>query len=75
MNDDIIEAQPDGNFKAYLNYVDPTYTAEEAHELYYGDELYARLSSIKQTFDPREVFWHPQAIRAAGNGYGYGYNR
>lgn len=64
MSDAITKAQPDAEYDAYPNYVDPEYTADQAHELYYGRELYERLSALKTEVDPRETFWNPQAIRA-----------
>jgi hypothetical protein len=62
INDAIIGAQPETEFGAYLNYVDPTYDAATAHKVYYGDELYERLAVLKKELDPGKVFWHPQAI-------------
>lgn len=64
LNDVIIGAQPYTQFGAYLNYVDPSYDAATAHELYYGAELYAELASLKKQVDPKMVFWNPQAIGA-----------
>lgn len=64
INQVIVDAQRETNFGAYLNYVDPTYDAKTAHELYYGDEVYARLAALKKEVDPQSVFWHPQAIGA-----------
>ncbi|KAJ4340877.1 hypothetical protein N0V87_002231 [Didymella glomerata] len=64
LNDAIIKAQPQTNFGAYLNYVDPSYDAATAHKLYYGDALYAKLLTLKKKIDPNNVFWNPQAIGA-----------
>ncbi|MCJ1439512.1 hypothetical protein MMC27_008906 [Xylographa pallens] len=64
LNDAIPNAQPQTAFTAYLNYVDPSYTAAEAHTLYYGDAVYAKLLALKQVYDPAMVFWNPQAIGA-----------
>lgn len=64
LNSVIVKSQPDTHFGAYLNYVDPTYSATEAHELYYGKELTARLTKLKEKLDPKHTFWHPQAIGA-----------
>jgi hypothetical protein len=64
INSVIINAQPDTDFAAYLNYVDPSYSAAEAHELYYGAELYNKLAALKKKVDPKQVFWNPQAIGA-----------
>ncbi|KAL7267983.1 hypothetical protein RUND412_009414, partial [Rhizina undulata] len=63
MLNSIITAQPETKFKAYPNYVDPTLSASEAHDLYYGDN-YARLLSIKESVDPDLLLWNPQAIGA-----------
>ena len=62
INDVIIKSQPDTHFGAYLNYVDPTYSAKEAHELYYGEAVYSKLATLKKQYDPKQVFWMPQAI-------------
>ncbi|KAF1917933.1 hypothetical protein BDU57DRAFT_181609 [Ampelomyces quisqualis] len=64
INNAIIKAQPQTNFGAYLNYIDPTYDAATAHKLYYGDAVYSRLAALKKQVDPQSVFWHPQAIGA-----------
>lgn len=47
---------------AYPNLLDTSLTREEAHKLYYGDEVLARLQRIKAAYDPRDVFWNPQSI-------------
>ncbi len=62
LSDSLINAQPNGVFDAYLNYVDPTLTPQEAHQGYYGDQVYGKLLAIKQQVDPESVFWNPQAI-------------
>ncbi|KAI1498447.1 hypothetical protein F5X99DRAFT_412091 [Biscogniauxia marginata] len=49
-------------FGAYENYVDPTLTKEEAHALYYGDQLHGKLKALKRKLDPENVFAHPQSI-------------
>ncbi|PVH92943.1 carbohydrate-binding module family 18 [Periconia macrospinosa] len=64
LNDAVVKAQPQTNFGAYLNYVDPSLDAATAHKLYYGDQVYARLLSLKKKVDPKSVFWNPQAIGA-----------
>lgn len=64
INNAIIGAQPQTNFGAYLNYIDPSYDAETAHKLYYGDAVYSRLAALKKQVDPQSVFWNPQAIGA-----------
>lgn len=64
LNSAVINAQPQTHFGAYLNYVDSSYSAATAHQLYYGDALYARLLALKQRVDPAGVFWNPQAIGA-----------
>lgn len=60
--DAITSAAPDTEFGAYLNYLDPSLSASEAHKLYYGQELYNRLLDVKKEVDPKGVFWNPQAI-------------
>jgi len=65
MNDAIENAQPQTQFGAYLNYVDPSLDPETAHSLYYGTDAYNRLLAIKQVVDPGMVFWNPQAIGVA----------
>ncbi|KNG45573.1 carbohydrate-binding module family 18 [Stemphylium lycopersici] len=64
INNAILNAQPQTQFGAYLNYVDPTYDAATAHKLYYGDAVYSRLAALKKKVDPKSVFWNPQAIGA-----------
>jgi hypothetical protein len=64
LNDAMTTKMPNAEFGAYLNYVDPTLSAEEAHKLYYGEELYGRLLGIKKAVDPQSVFWNPQVIGA-----------
>ena len=49
-------------FGAYANYVDPSLSAQQAHDLYYGQETYARLLDIKKSVDPGGVFWNPQSV-------------
>lgn len=58
----ITSAAPDTEFGAYLNYVDPSLSQEEAHRLYYGEELLRRLQDVKRAVDPKNVFWNPQGI-------------
>jgi hypothetical protein len=53
---------PGVEFGAYLNYVDPTLTADQAHALYYGTDVYNRLKGIKTVVDPNNVFSNPQSI-------------
>lgn len=50
---------PDTTFGAYLNYMDPSLIAAQAHTFYY---TYAKLLAIKQVVDPGQVFWNPQSI-------------
>ncbi|KAL0263586.1 hypothetical protein SLS55_002567 [Diplodia seriata] len=64
LNDAMTDKMPDAEFGAYLNYVDPSLSAEEAHKLYYGDSLYQKLVGIKKEVDSKNVFWNPQAISA-----------
>ena len=52
-------------YAAYPNYVDPTYTRDQAHRLYYGAEVLARLKKLKAVLDPKNVFRNPQSILQA----------
>ncbi|KAK4224178.1 Glucooligosaccharide oxidase [Podospora fimiseda] len=51
-----------GEYAAYLNYIDPEYTREEAFELYYGEPLFSRLKELKKELDPKNLFRNPQSI-------------
>ena len=62
LNDAITTAMPDTTFGAYLNYVDPTLSAAQAHELYFGAETYAKLLGLKAELDPGHLLWNPQSI-------------
>jgi hypothetical protein len=62
LNTALTAAQPDGNFLAYPNYLDPALTPVEAADLYYGAATYNKLVKIKRDVDPEAVFWNPQSI-------------
>ncbi|KAF4635820.1 hypothetical protein G7Y89_g2261 [Cudoniella acicularis] len=62
LNDAITQPQPDGDFTAYLNYVDPDLTPDMAAQEYYGASTYDKLLGLKKKFDSEFVFWNPQAI-------------
>jgi hypothetical protein len=62
LNTAMTSQMPTTNFGAYLNYVDPSLTAQQAHTLYYGDALYAKLKTVKTAVDPGNVFANPQSI-------------
>jgi hypothetical protein len=62
LHDAITSADPYTKFGAYLNYVDPSLSAEEAHEKYYGEDVYAGLEALKEAWDPEGLFWNPQAV-------------
>lgn len=62
LNTALISAQPQTAFGAYINYVDPSLTAAQAHSLYFDAPTYAKLSAIKKVVDPKKVFWNPQAV-------------
>ncbi|KAI0836182.1 putative glucooligosaccharide oxidase [Hypoxylon sp. FL0890] len=49
-------------YGAYSNYTDPSLTREEAHKLYYGEELCKILKDLKQKWDPDNMFANPQSI-------------
>ncbi|KAM3071834.1 hypothetical protein ACMFMG_009691 [Clarireedia jacksonii] len=66
MNDAVFRAQPDGNFSAYVNYVDPGLSPMEAAQMYYGPQTYDRLLGIKTQVDSEFVFWNPQAVGNVG---------
>ncbi|OCL09556.1 Glucooligosaccharide oxidase [Glonium stellatum] len=71
MNDAIVKAQPETDFGASLVSADPSLSPEEAHELYYGKEVYARLLELKKEVDPKIIFWNPQAIGVGADINGY----
>lgn len=52
----------DGRCAAYINYTDSSLSREQAHALYYGDEVMCRLRAIKKKVDPENIFAHPQSI-------------
>ncbi|KAL9052282.1 MAG: hypothetical protein Q9162_005484 [Coniocarpon cinnabarinum] len=62
LNDVIPTQMPGVDFGAYINYVDSSLSAEEAHDVYYGDEVYGRLLALKETVDPEVILWNPQAV-------------
>ncbi|EHL00213.1 putative 6-hydroxy-D-nicotine oxidase [Glarea lozoyensis 74030] len=62
LNAAVENAQPDGDFSAYLNYIDPQLDATTAARLYYGADTYNRLLELKRDFDPKFLFWNPQAV-------------
>ncbi|RPD61410.1 FAD-binding domain-containing protein [Lentinus tigrinus ALCF2SS1-6] len=51
--------QPHTVFKEYVNYIDSTYSADVAHRKYYPTHT-ARLTEIKNKYDPHRVFHYPQ---------------
>lgn len=62
LNTALTSAMPQTAFGAYLNYVDPSLTAAQAHALYYDSPTYERLLTIKKAVDPGSVFWNPQSV-------------
>lgn len=64
LNTALESKMPTTVFGGYLNYVDPSLTAAQAHAEYYGDATYQKLLAIKKVVDPGAVFWNPQAIGA-----------
>ncbi|KAJ2904893.1 carbohydrate-binding module family 18 [Zalerion maritima] len=56
------DAMPETQFGGYINYVDPTLGRDEAHDLYYGDDLTERLRAYKAVIDPDNVFANPQTF-------------
>lgn len=58
----LTSAQPQTKFTAYLNYLDPSLTPAQAHDLYYGSDVYKKLLKLKLQMDPKSIFWNPQAI-------------
>jgi FAD/FMN-containing dehydrogenase len=62
LNTAMTSQMPGTTFGAYLNYVDPDLSAADAHNLYYGASLYAKLKTIKLAVDPGNVFANPQSI-------------
>lgn len=64
LNDALTSKMSGVDFGGYLNYVDPSLSASQAHDEYYSSDLYTRLLAIKKDSDPNSVFWNPQAIGA-----------
>ncbi|EKD20480.1 glucooligosaccharide oxidase [Drepanopeziza brunnea f. sp. 'multigermtubi' MB_m1] len=62
LNAAVENAQPDGDFSGYINYVDSDLDAMTAAEQYYGAATYNKLLDIKMQVDPTFVFWNPQAV-------------
>lgn len=62
LRDAVEKAQPDGKFTAYLNYIDPDLTPQDAAREYYGAATYDKLLKLKMELDPQFVFWNPQAV-------------
>lgn len=62
ISNSIMTAQPNGNFSACINYLDPMWNATQAAQYYFGIETYTKLMSIKEKYDPNQVFWNPQSI-------------
>jgi hypothetical protein len=58
----ITNAQPDGKFTAYMNYIDPNLSPTTAAQLYYGSVTYNKLLALKMKVDPGFLFWNPQAV-------------
>ncbi|TVY84607.1 FAD-linked oxidoreductase azaL [Lachnellula suecica] len=54
---------PTTTFGMYINYADSSLTADQAHNSYWLTH-YARLSAIKKSVDPNQVFSNPQAINS-----------
>lgn len=61
LNMALTAAQPDGDFLAYPNYLDPMLSLEAAR-LYYGPTTYSKLAKIKRDVDSEVLFWNPRAI-------------
>jgi hypothetical protein len=62
LNTAMTSQMPTTAFGAYLNYVDPSLSADQAHSLYYGSSLYGQLKMIKLQVDPTNLFANPQSI-------------
>jgi hypothetical protein len=60
LNSALTAQQP--NTGAYLNYIDPSLTQQQAYDLYYGQPLVSKLQTIKATVDPTDLFTNPLAI-------------
>jgi FAD/FMN-containing dehydrogenase len=68
MNTALTGKMPSVAFGAYMNYVDPALSADQAHALYYGSEVYDRLAGLKAQVDPQNVFANPQSVVAGTSG-------
>ena len=58
----IQDEMPDSTKGTYPGYIDPE--LDSPNEVYYGDNL-PRLSKLKAVYDPKVVFWNPQALEPA----------
>ena len=62
LSNSLVSAMPSTVFTGYLNYVDPSLSASQAHTEYYDSATYSKLVGIKNVVDPGKVFWNPQAV-------------
>ncbi|KZT57880.1 Glucooligosaccharide oxidase [Calocera cornea HHB12733] len=53
------------SFGSYANYVDPLLKEQDWKMMYYGKEIYERLTTVKAKWDPNGVFRFPQVIPPA----------
>jgi FAD/FMN-containing dehydrogenase len=60
LNSAVVQGLP--SWSAYSNYADPTLSRDDAHRLYYGDDVYGKLQKIKTNLDPKNLFSNPQSI-------------
>ncbi len=62
LNDSLTSRMAPGSYRAYLNYVDPSLSPDEAHALYFGGRLYEKLAALKDKLDPDNVFANPHSV-------------
>lgn len=60
----ITEPLPASDWGAYANYADSRLDRDTATKLYYAEHL-PKLQKLKAQYDPKDLFYYPQAIKAA----------
>ncbi|KAJ4360126.1 uncharacterized protein N0V89_000686 [Didymosphaeria variabile] len=59
--DAVTDTIPRSDWGAYINYADARLPRQEAEQQYYGEHL-PKLQSLKAKYDPKQLFYYPQAV-------------